>query len=714
MKKIIITFLLFLPLFFYTFSQNNYEYYQRALGLRGTALQDTLHEIIKGHERVSYYDLRYSLAQTDTLPNGEIWDIYTDTCHWRANEAHALPLASGAAHECDCMQREHSFCQSWMGSVYYDIVDEPFYSDMFQLYPTDGYINQLHNDNPYGMVAEDGADRTFANGSRLGLNTYPGAPSVTAYEPIDEYKGDIARSFFYMATRYKYEDQTFMQESPMTYQSQPKEWVLEMLLAWHHLDPVSQKELDRNEAIYRNWQRNRNPFIDYPELADLIWREGDRVFTMEEDTIIRPRIADFELLNATTISVVFDSAMTISSMTNPNYYLLPGTTMDSITVDTVNAVRLHLHTALNFGHTFFLTIRNVQAVGGTFMRDTVLSITTGSPAFLGWTFDVISSGDYYEEESIAADYGAIASTNRIFFNGSYGSDAWQSTWLQGNTISGTTVGDPRTNAIAGKALSFKNHAANGKTFVVRFSTRWYKNITLRFACAATPTGFNDITCKWNAVNPTNPSYDHLIDRFYIDTLKETFRTHLYPMEDEWDMTDAIYVKFTLNGATHQTGNIKFDNICIHGEKCTDESTRRDTAVAGTTYSNYGFNISIPYTYAGDYVFTRRLVRENACDSVVTLLLYVIESVGIDDDKETEEATYTVFPNPASESVSVSGNAMKEVAVYNMMGQVCSKATSVNDSSITLSLKGLPAGVYVVRILTDGGRMVTKKLVVKQK
>ncbi len=90
------------------------------------------------------------------------------------------------------------------------------------------------------------------------------------FEPADEYKGDFARTYFYVVTAYqnlswKY---TYMVADGDYPSLQP--WAIEMLLKWHRDDPVSEKELKRNEVVY-SIQTNRNPFIDYPELAEYIW-----------------------------------------------------------------------------------------------------------------------------------------------------------------------------------------------------------------------------------------------------------------------------------------------------------------------------------------------------------------------------------------------------------------------------------------------------------
>jgi hypothetical protein len=148
------------------------------------------------------------------------------------------------------------------------------YSDLFHLYPTDGYVNGMRSNYPFGEVGT--ASYTSSNGSKLGNCTYPGY-SGTVFEPIDEYKGDFARTYFYMATRYEnviagwYSNSTeandvLQNNSFPVYET----WFLNMLGEWCVADPVSQKEIDRNNAVYAI-QNNRNPFIDHPEYIYSIW-----------------------------------------------------------------------------------------------------------------------------------------------------------------------------------------------------------------------------------------------------------------------------------------------------------------------------------------------------------------------------------------------------------------------------------------------------------
>ncbi len=150
-------------------------------------------------------------------------------------------------------------------------------SDIFHLIPTDGKVNNIRSNYPYGKV--DNPSTTTLNGSKLGSCSWPGY-SGTVFEPVDEYKGDIARIYFYMATRYEDVISGWYNNSPqadaaLQNNSFPvfENWFLEMLGEWHVNDPVSQKEIDRNNAVYAI-QQNRNPFVDHPEWVYDVWSVG--------------------------------------------------------------------------------------------------------------------------------------------------------------------------------------------------------------------------------------------------------------------------------------------------------------------------------------------------------------------------------------------------------------------------------------------------------
>ncbi|HPE34596.1 MAG TPA: endonuclease [Bacteroidales bacterium] len=238
-------------------------YYDSASGLSGSSLQQALHNIIDDHTVITYSELWDYFQQTDKKSNGKVWDIYSDIPGGTPpyEFTFIVDQCGNYSQEGDCYNREHSFPKSWFGGDIY-----PMFSDLFQIYPTDGWVNNKRGNFPYGEVGI--ASWTSMNGSKLGecnVNGYTG----TVFEPIDDFKGDLARMHFYMATRYLGEDSNWP-GSDAVYGAQMKEWALNMLHSWHQNDPVSTKETDRNNAVYQI-QNNRNPFVDHPEFVDLIW-----------------------------------------------------------------------------------------------------------------------------------------------------------------------------------------------------------------------------------------------------------------------------------------------------------------------------------------------------------------------------------------------------------------------------------------------------------
>ncbi len=263
MKKILLVIVLFvfgLPL---SYSQIPPGYYDDAIGLNGEELQIALHEIIDDHIVQEYGDLWDYFEFTDKKTNGKVWDIYSDIPGGTPpyEFTFVTDQCGNYSQEGDCFNKEHSFPKSWFGGKVY-----PMYSDLFHVYPTDGYVNSKRSNYPYGEV--NAASWTSLNGSKVGHCSYPGYSDIV-FEPIDEYKGDLARSYFYISTRY-YEEDSNWPGSNMFDGARPLPWALEMLLGWHNDDPVSQKEVDRNNEIYEV-QENRNPFIDHPEWVEDIW-----------------------------------------------------------------------------------------------------------------------------------------------------------------------------------------------------------------------------------------------------------------------------------------------------------------------------------------------------------------------------------------------------------------------------------------------------------
>ena len=236
-------------------------YYDPAAGLTGPALRQALHDIIDNHTVLANSSLWAAFETTDDRIDGYVWDIYSDIPGGTAPYLYTFGTDQCGTYnsEADCYNREHSFPQSWFGS------GPPMDTDLHHIYPTDAWVNQKRGNLPYGKVGV--ADFISMNGTKTGANIWPGYGGVVC-EPINDFKGDLARSYFYMLTRYAPEAGGWTTDMLTAGNFTP--WAEALLLQWHADDPVSTKEVDRNNAVYA-LQGNRNPYIDDPQWVASIW-----------------------------------------------------------------------------------------------------------------------------------------------------------------------------------------------------------------------------------------------------------------------------------------------------------------------------------------------------------------------------------------------------------------------------------------------------------
>ena len=259
-------------------------YYTAANNKKSTALLSALHGCIDGHTTLSYSSLKNYYDDTDLTADGYIWDMYS-TCKFTINDD-----GGSQSRICDLWNKEHSVPQSWFGE------SSPMKSDLFHVYPTDARVNNFRGNLPYGETSS----RSYIDNNSKALG-YIGSSNFSGYsgkvfEPVDQYKGDFARTYFYMVARYL--DKSFNKSENgkvvFTYSNSTTgltTYAVNLFLKWHRQDPVSQKEIDRNNAVYKH-QKNRNPFIDYPYLAEYIWGEKKNE-TMILDELMSSSDPDF-------------------------------------------------------------------------------------------------------------------------------------------------------------------------------------------------------------------------------------------------------------------------------------------------------------------------------------------------------------------------------------------------------------------------------------
>lgn len=350
-------------------------YYVKIDGKSGKSLFDAVQTVTKtGYSSLGYDGLWGAYPYTDVHENGYVWDMYSD-CTWKSiNSNHC----GSYKNECDCYNREHSIPKSWYGGT----TSGPG-CDIFHLVPTDGKVNGVRSNYPFGEVSSADYNKhgnkrgsaksiTITGGNTIAGNTGTNiSASGTVFEPRDEYKGDFARG--YMGALLKWAgDKDFTDgEGSKTFTTNFStgsfgltKYGVALLMKWHRQDPVSQKEIDRNNGIQQT-QGNRNPFIDYPYLAEYIWGEKAGQ-TLELDDLI----------------TAYDSRFVLGES---NGYLKGGSTVDPETKCTITwLVNGEVYTAGN--PTTTVNKGGVVSVLPTAPK----SCDEISTQFVGWSENVIN------------------------------------------------------------------------------------------------------------------------------------------------------------------------------------------------------------------------------------------------------------------------------------------------------------------------------------
>lgn len=268
MKKI--TTLLLGFLFSLTLAQAPATYYDGTTGLTGAALKTKLSQIITAGAIDKGYDGlwdAYPTTDTDSFyeNDGSVLDMYSEnpTGTDPYNFRHGIKKCGNYKVEGDCYNREHVIPQSFFNQ------NAPMRGDVHFVRPTDGKVNGMRSNYPFAMVLNPAF--TSKNGTKVGPSSSPGYGGSSA-EPIDEFKGDVARMVLYFVTRYETKLAGFSTGNMLGGSAFPglQTWERDVMLQWHAQDPVSPAEIVRNNASYA-FQKNRNPFIDHPEWVAAIW-----------------------------------------------------------------------------------------------------------------------------------------------------------------------------------------------------------------------------------------------------------------------------------------------------------------------------------------------------------------------------------------------------------------------------------------------------------
>ncbi|AZA67837.1 T9SS C-terminal target domain-containing protein [Chryseobacterium carnipullorum] len=279
-------------------------YYDGTAGLTGIALKNKLSQIITdGHQAKAYNGLWTAYQTTDRdyfyENDGSVLDIYSENP--TGSDPYTYTIGTNQcgqySAEGNCYNREHIVPQSLFNEA------SPMVADVNFIRATDGKVNGMRSNYPFGKVGLS-PSFTSQNGSKLGTSASAGYGG-TVFEPIDEFKGDVARMIFYFVTRYQSQLASFTNANGTgdmlgtTAFPGLQTWELNQLRAWHATDPVSPAEISRNNATYE-YQKNKNPFIDHPEFVELIW--GTQVVDTQAPTAATNLITQNPTSNTISLS----------------------------------------------------------------------------------------------------------------------------------------------------------------------------------------------------------------------------------------------------------------------------------------------------------------------------------------------------------------------------------------------------------------------------
>lgn len=415
------------------FAQIPTGYYDGTAGLSGAALKTKLSQIItSGHQTKSYDNLYNGYPSTDSdnyyEKDGSVLDIYSENPKGTDPYVyqHGSKQCGSYKVEGDCYNREHIFPQGYFNSA------SPMVSDIHHIVPTDGKVNGYRSNFPFGKVGS--ANFVSENGSKRGTSASPNY-SGTVFEPIDEFKGDVARMILYFATRYESKLSSFDDNDILTNSAFPgvEDWELAVFKEWHTNDPVSQREIDRNNAAY-TYQGNRNPFIDHPEYVALIWG------TTTPDTEAPSTPTNLIVTGSTSSTISLSwTASTDNIMVATYDIYLDGTLKTSSSSNSITV------TGLNPSTTYSFYVKAKDAAGNTSSQS---NTTTGTTT----------------ENTGGNDGGSTTSCGTEDFEGVSGAvNTYKTVTWTNNGITWTATDSRSDQTINNKAITVRNGTLSSST-----------------------------------------------------------------------------------------------------------------------------------------------------------------------------------------------------------------------------------------------------------
>lgn len=657
-------------------------YYSTATG-KGYTLKTNLYNIIKGHSDKGYDGL-YTTYQTSDRDyyyenDGTILDMYSEN----PTGIDPYTFTSGTTDRCgnysaegDCYNREHIIPQSVFNE------NAPMVSDAHSVTPTDGKVNGLRSAFPHGIVSS--ASKTTLNGSKLGSSGVAGY-SGTVFEPIDEFKGDIARIYFYFATRYQntvagYSYNMFNNTSDQVFTTA----FLNMLLKWHAQDPVNAREIARNNAIYAR-QNNRNPFIDHPEYVQAIWNPT-------ADTVAPTAATNLAVTGTTssTVSLSWSAASDNVAVTSYEIYM-NGVLKTSVSSSNLTATITGLSASTTYS---FYVIAKDAAVNSSPASNTANGTTTvvipdnqipTAPTNL--TFTGSSSSTVSLSWTASTDNIGVTSYD-IYMNSTFKTTVSGTTAIVNGLTPVTTYSFyVKANDAAGNS-SVPSNSVNGTTTIISSScaNESFETIPATASSYGTQTWTGDSGLNWTA---TDARTDQT-----LNTKAILVRNGSLSASTSADGIGSLTVttKLVFSGTA---GSF---NLLVNGKNV---GTIPYSATQATTTIT-GINIS------GDVVVS--LVNNSTSNRVVIddLSWTCFSNLGLET---LSQKGFKIYPNPSNGDfniIFVDSIGLSSVEIFSLLGQkVYEKENSQNASILVTNLQ---KGTYLIKVTQDS-KSRTEKIII---
>ncbi len=660
-------------------------YYDTATGT-GYTLKTQLYNIIKGHTDNGYSGL-YTTYATSDIDNfyendGSVLDMYSENP--TATDPYTYSIATtqrcgNYTNEGDCYNREHIIPQSIFNEA------SPMRNDAHFITPTDGKVNGIRSNYPHSVVVTP--TYTSQNGSKLGESTTPGYTGLV-FEPINEFKGDIARMYFYFATRYENTVSTY--SYPMFDGSSDKVFTtafLSMLLTWHAQDPVNAREIARNNAIYAR-QNNRNPYIDHPEYVQAIWNPV-------ADTQAPTAASNLAVTGTTssTVSLSWTAGTDNVAVTSYDIYMngviktsVPGltTTIMGLTASTTYSFYVIAKDATVNSSPASNTVNGTTTI---FIPDTETPTEPTNLAVTGSSSSTVSLSWTASTDNIGV------TSYDVYVNSAFKSSVSGTTAIVNGLTPVTTYSFYVVAKDAAGNSSLQSNSVNGTTTIISSScaSESFEKIPAAASSYGTKTWTGDSGLNWTA---TDARTDQAISTRAICIRNGSLSASI-SADGIGSLTVTTQQKFT-------TGNSGTFSLRVNGNIVGTIPFGAPGVETTTTISNINIagDVTISITDNSNLA-TSRVAFDNLSWTCYSNL----------NNEEFNSTEFSIYPNPTTNQFSVNfkdGDGSFSIAIYSILGQKVFEKQNTNNK--TVEFQNLSKGTYILKITKDS-KTLTRKLLV---